>query len=68
MSKKFACLGSDVLLELNTVSNNNFAKIHYGVEMGGCKFSATTNTQVIKNTVSNNDGNGIWFDQQATGA
>lgn len=59
--------GTGDTFELNTVSGNNFAKIHFGVEMGGCKFSATINTQVIKNTVSNNDGNGIWFDQQATG-
>jgi len=65
-----ACAGggdSDVF-EFNKVSGNNFAKIHYGIEMGGGKYSSTTNAQIINNVFSDNDGNGIWIDALATGS
>jgi len=60
--------GSGDIIKFNTVSYNNFAKIHFGIEMGGCKFAATINTRVLNNTVSNNNGNAIWIDGQSTGA
>ncbi len=60
--------GSGDLFEYNNVYNNNFTHVAFGIEMGGGKFSATTNAQVINNTFSNNDGNGIWFDEQSYGS
>jgi len=51
--------GAGDLFEFTSVSNNNFAKINYGEEMGGGKFSTTINAHVINNTFSNNDGNGM---------
>jgi parallel beta-helix repeat protein len=55
------------LFEFNQMSNNNFAKISYVTESGGGKFSGTSNARVINNTVSNNDGAGIWFDALSSG-
>jgi len=67
-----ACAGGGTgdLFKNNNVYNNNnnsFAKVAYGIEMGGGKFSSTTNAQIINNTFSNNDGNGIWVDGLAVG-
>jgi parallel beta-helix repeat protein len=59
--------GSNLLVQSNTISGNNYSKILYSVEAGGLKIATTTNAQVINNTATNNDGNGLWVDSQGTG-
>ena len=52
----------------NVSTQNNFAGIWYSFEAGGGKFSGESNLLVINNTVSNNNGNGLWGDGGDTNA
>jgi hypothetical protein len=54
--------GTNVLVEGNQVSFNNWAGFDPGWEAGGMKFALTTNLIVRGNSVHNNAGPGIWAD------
>jgi parallel beta-helix repeat protein len=59
--------GTGALIEYNQISNNNFAGVADGYEEGGGKIARTSNTQVLNNTYSNNNGMGLWADSGTTG-
>ena len=59
--------GTGTLVEYNTISRNNYLNLADGFESGGGKIAATTNARVINNTYVNNNGNGLWGDDGATG-
>lgn len=50
------------LVELNTISYNNYAGYSSGWEAGGTKFSVTNNLRVYKNVSHDNYGPGFWTD------
>jgi Right handed beta helix region len=54
--------GSNVLVEGNKVSFNNWAGFDPGWEAGGIKFALASNLIIRGNTVDNNVGPGIWTD------
>jgi len=54
--------GTNVLVEGNLVSFNNWAGFDPGWEAGGMKFALTTNLIVRGNSVHDNAGPGIWAD------
>src|SRR5580658_5299952 len=54
--------GSNILVEGNQVSFNNWAGFDPGWEAGGMKFASTSNLTVSGNTVHDNVGPGIWAD------
>lgn len=60
--------GKGDIFSNNVVTQNNFAGVAYGFEAGGGKFSANDSLQVINNTFSNNNGNGLWGDGGDTNA
>ena len=60
--------GTGTLVEYNTISNNNYLNMADGFESGGGKIAATTDAQVLNNTYTNNNGNGLWSDCGATGS
>jgi parallel beta-helix repeat protein len=56
---------SGVLIQGNTVTNNNYAHVSPDFGAGGMKFGNTANMVVRGNTVQNNLGNGIHFDDNS---
>jgi hypothetical protein len=52
----------------NEVDHNNFLGIDAPWGGGGGKFTQSVNVTVANNNVHNNNGNGIWFDLDSTGA
>src|SRR5580658_2168088 len=54
--------GSNVLVEGNRVSFNNWAGFDPSWEAGGIKFAAATNLVIRGNTVDDNVGPGVWTD------
>jgi parallel beta-helix repeat protein len=57
------CNGS--LIKYNTSSHNNYANVLDGFEEGGGKFTGT-NIQILNNTYTNNNGEGLWIDGGAS--
>jgi hypothetical protein len=57
------CNGS--LIEYNTSAHNNYANVLDGFENGGGKFTGA-NIQILNNTYTNNNGQGLWIDSGAT--
>lgn len=57
---------SGIVIEGNTINNNNYAKALSDWGAGGVKFGATTGLVVRNNTVSSNDGTGIHFDTSSS--
>jgi parallel beta-helix repeat protein len=53
---------SGVLIQFNTITHNNYAKVLSASGAGGIKFGHTANVSVRGNTVTDNDGTGIHFD------
>jgi parallel beta-helix repeat protein len=53
---------SRLLVQGNTVTNNNYAHVDPGFGAGGMKFGNTADAVVRNNVVKNNLGNGIHFD------
>jgi parallel beta-helix repeat protein len=58
--------GTGTVVEYNTVSSNNYLNLVAGVEAGGGRICGTTGAQIINNTFSNNNGDGVWGDCGAT--
>jgi parallel beta-helix repeat protein len=56
---------SGVVVQGNTVNNNNYANVLGAWGAGGIKFGYTANAVVRGNTVSNNGGTGIHFDSSS---
>jgi parallel beta-helix repeat protein len=56
---------SGLLIQGNTVTNNNFAHVSPNFGAGGMKFGNTADAVIRGNTVSNNIGNGIHFDDNS---
>jgi len=54
--------GTNILVEGNQVSFNNWAGFDPTWEAGGMKFALTTNLIVRRNSVHDNSGPGIWAD------
>lgn len=50
------------LVELNTISHNNYAGYNSSWEAGGTKFSLSNNLRVYKNVSRDNFGPGFWTD------
>lgn len=63
--KGIGCLGDSMLIQGNTLNNNNYAGFDPMWESGGMKCSVATNVKVLGNVASGNIGPGIWFDQQS---
>jgi parallel beta-helix repeat protein len=63
-----AGLGNGSIFEYNTINNNNYAGYSWVIESGGFKAGYVSNIVVASNTVSNNDGVGLWLDAYGTGA
>jgi parallel beta-helix repeat protein len=53
---------SGIIIQGNTVSHNNYARVLSGSGAGGLKFGNTAKVVVRGNIVNNNDGAGIHFD------
>jgi parallel beta-helix repeat protein len=53
---------SRILVQGNTVTNNNYAHVHPGFGAGGIKYGYTTGAVIKNNIVNNNIGHGIHFD------
>jgi parallel beta-helix repeat protein len=53
---------SGVIIQGNTITYNNYARVLSDAGAGGIKFGDTANAVVRGNTVSNNEGTGIHFD------
>jgi hypothetical protein len=54
--------GTDVLIDTNDISANNYAGFEHGWEAGGAKFVMTKNLVVRGNSVYGNFGTGLWTD------
>ena len=52
----------------NVTTQNNFAGVYYTYATGGGKFSAENGLHLINNTALNNNGNGLWGDEDDTNA
>ena len=59
---------SGILVQGNTITNNNYAHVNPGFGAGGIKFGNTANAIVRGNIVQNNLGNGIHFDVDSISA
>ena len=60
---------SNLWIEANTITYNNYAGYSDGWEAGGFKFATGgDNIYVFKNTSSYNEGPGMWMDYVGTGA
>lgn len=55
-------LGTNIVVQDNTVSFNNWAGFDTGWEAGGLKFAVTNNLVVRGNSIHDNLGPGIWSD------
>jgi hypothetical protein len=53
---------SGIVIQGNTITYNNYAKVISGVGAGGLKVGDTANLVLRGNTISNNDGTGVHFD------
>jgi parallel beta-helix repeat protein len=53
---------SGVLIQFNTVTHNNYARVLSAFGAGGIKFGHSANVAVRGNNVTNNNGTGIHFD------
>jgi parallel beta-helix repeat protein len=53
---------SGIVIQGNTITHNNYAKVLSGVGAGGFKVGYTANLVLRGNTISNNDGTGVHFD------
>ena len=53
---------TNVLIESNEISYNNYAHVSCGFECGGSKFAITDGLEVIGNYVHHNIGPGLWTD------
>ena len=60
--------GADNTFSNNVTTQNNFAGVYYTYAVGGGKFSGESGLKLINNTVSNNNGNGLWGDGGDTNA
>ena len=56
------CGGADMLVEGNTIANNNTDRHNPNFEAAGMKCFRTTNLTVRNNTVTDNYGPGLWTD------
>ena len=53
---------ANLVVEGNIINHNNIAHTSYCFESGGCKFGVTNGVTATNNTVTNNDGIGLWAD------
>jgi parallel beta-helix repeat protein len=63
----FAGGGAGWLVQNNQINNNNTSHQNWGFEAGGGKVTLATSGTFDGNTVTNNDGPGIWLDIDANG-
>lgn len=61
-----SAVASGIVVEGNTITNNNYAKAMSDWGAGGFKIGQTSGVVVRNNTVSNNDGTGIHFDTSSS--
>jgi parallel beta-helix repeat protein len=54
--------GSGSVVENSLIAHNNIAGFRWGWEAGGSKFKRTSNLTIRGNTVSDNNGPGLWTD------
>lgn len=52
----------NLLVEGNTINDNNYARINPGFESGGVKMAASRAVRYLRNQVANNYGTGLWCD------
>jgi parallel beta-helix repeat protein len=60
-------ISSGIVIQGNTISRNNYAKVNPAAGAGGYKVGETANVVLRGNTITNNDGPGIHFDATSTG-
>ena len=56
---------SGIVIQGNTITNNNYANMLPGTGSGGIKLGTTANAVLRGNTISNNGGAGIHFDMSS---
>jgi parallel beta-helix repeat protein len=58
---------SGIVIQGNTITNNNYSRIHPGHSGGGVKFGGVTGAILRGNTINGNLGEGIHFDSNSGG-
>ncbi|HUO17217.1 MAG TPA: Ig-like domain-containing protein [Verrucomicrobiae bacterium] len=55
-------VASGIVIQANTISGNNYAKVYSATGAGGFKVGYTAHLVLRGNTITNNDGTGVHFD------